>query len=196
MPAAISTSIAGKKRKREEGEEVNDTESAILLLEQQILESRINYNKVVTLLSYAQNSEPQQDNRSSTLAFVALCRVFSKLIALGNLSKTRQTPENEAAIIQWLNERYTNFKDILLDVLCGTDISRQSTALTLLMRLVKVDAEHLNLSEKSIWRDSTFSSILEVLVRSKTAADSRDDFKCKYIEEFIDVRFHTFACLR
>ncbi len=196
MPATVPTTIAGKKRRRGDGEEVNDTEAAILLLEQQILESRKNYNKIVTLLDYAKTPESQQDNTSRTLAFFALCRVFSKLIALGNLSKTRQTPENEAAIMQWLNERYTDFKNILLKVLSGNDVSRQSTTLTLLMRLVKADAEHLDLFEESIWRNSTFSSVFEELVRSETAADARDEFTYKYVKEFNDVRFHTFACLR
>ena len=196
MPATVSLTIAGRKRKRGDGEEANDTESAILLLEQQILESRKNYNRIVTLLDYAKNPEPQQVNTSSTLAFVALCRVFSKLIALGNLSKTRQTPENEAAITQWLNERYADFKAILLKVLTENDISRQSTALALLIRLVKADAEHLNLSEESIWRNSTFASVLEALVRSETAADARAEFTYKYVKELGDVRFHTYACLR
>lgn len=196
MPAIVPTTVAGNKRKRRDGEEMNDTESAILLLEQQILESRKNYNKIVTLLNYAKTPESQQDNLSSVLAFVALCRVFSKLIALGSLSKTRQTPENEAAIVQWLNERYIDFKDTLLTVLSGNDISRQSTSLNLLMRLVKADAEHLGLSEESIWRNSTFSSVLEELVRSETAADARDEFTYMYVKEFSDARFHTFACLR
>lgn len=196
MPAIVPTIIAGNKRKRRDGEEVNDTESDILLLEQQILESRKNYNKIVTLLNYAKTLESQQDNTSSILAVVALCRVFSRLIALGNLSKTRQTPENEAAIMQWLNERYTDFKDTLLTFLSENDMSRQSTSLTLLMRLVKADAEHSDLSEESIWRNSTFSSVLEELVRSETAADARDEFMYKYVKEFSDVRFHTFACLR
>lgn len=196
MPGLVAATTAGKKRKRADIEEIPDSASAILLLEQQILESRKNYNRIITLLDFAKDQNSQHDDTSSVLALVALCRVFCKLIVLGNLSKSRQTPENETAIVQWLNERYADVKDALLTILSGDDISRQITALTLLMRLVKADAESSKSSEESTWRNGTFTKVVERLIQSETTADVREEFTQSYVEEFSDVRYYTFARLR
>ena len=196
MPATIPTATAGKKRKREDVQGSVDAQSAFLLLEEQILESRRNYNKIVTLLEHATKRDSHEEITQSTLASIALCRVFCKLIALGHLSSTRQAHKTETAIVQWLNERYMDYKEILLKFFSEDDANRQSTALALLMRLVKEDAEHLELSEESIWRKGTFARILKELIVSGNAAESRDEFVQSYTNKYDDIRFHTFGRLR
>ena len=196
MPATIPTSTAGKKRKREDVQGSVDVQSAFLLLEEQILESRRNYNKIVTLLEHATKRDSHEEITQSTLASIALCRVFCKLIALGHLSSTLQAHETETAIVQWLNERYMDYKEVLLKLFSEDDASRQSMALALLMRLVKEDAEHLELSEDSIWRKGTFARMLKELILSGNAAESRDEFTQNYTNKYDDIRFHAFGRLR
>ena len=196
MPATIAARTAGGKRKRVDVQATEDAHSAILLLEEQILESRRNYNKIVTLQDHARKQDSQQESTHATLAAVALCRVFCKMMALGYLSEARRTPENETAIVQWLNERYTDYKDTLLEAFSEGDVNRQSTALTLLMRLVKAEAEHLEFSEESIWRSGTFARVLKELIYSEIAAEARVEFIQKYVEAFDDVRFYAFGRLR
>ena len=196
MLVKTPTDTAGKKRKREASQGSVDLQSAFLLLEEQIIESRRNYNKIVTLLEHARKRDSQEEMTQSTLALIALCRVFCKLIALGHLSSTRQAQETETAIVQWLNERYMDYKEILLKLFSEDDASRQSTALALLMRLVQEDAEHLELSEESIWRKGTFARILKELILSGNAAESRDEFVQNYMNKYYDIRFHALRRLR
>lgn len=186
-----------EKRGRDVLEQHRGAELSILLLEEQILASRKNYNEIVTLLDYAQKHDSEQEVEHSTLALVALCRVFCRLIALGNLTKTGQISESERAIAEWLIERYNNYKKTLLNIISEGDVGRHSIAFTLLMRLIKEDAEHLKLSEKSIWKNGgTFSMVLEAIVYSADAAESRNDFIERYVQQYDDVRFHTFGRLR
>ena len=196
MPVTTPTATTGKKRKREDVHRSVNVQSDFLLLEEQILESRKNFNKIVTLLEHATKRDSQEEITQGTLALVALCRVFRKLIALGHLSSTHQAQKTETAIVQWLNERYMDYKKILLKLFSEDDASRHSAALALLMRLIKEDAEHLELSENSIWRKGTFAGILKELILSGNAAESRDEFVQNHVNKYYDIRFHAFGRLR
>lgn len=195
MPSALGV-MQGRKRKREAAQDEADSFSSILLLENQILESRRYYNNIVTILKQCWSQEPKNEDEESTIAVIALCRIFCKLMALGKLSKSREAAEDEATIVQWLNARYLEYKDILLSTLSQGSSSRKSSALSLLMRLIKLEASHLNLSEEVVWRTGTFVKVLKAFV---DAADSSEDilheFVQKYVQEYDDVRFYTFARL-
>ena len=196
MPARISDNRVGKKRKRSDDSSTSEPISDILLLEDQVLESRQNYNHIVTLLDYAKKDDLQEDAAKSTLASVALCRVFCKMMVLGNMSTTRRTSENEVSVVQWLKERYLDYKDRLLHCLSEENTGRQITALALLMRLVKQEAQHIQSAEEPDLRKGTFASILEHLISSQTAAEARDEIVEKYLERYDDLRFQIFAILR
>ena len=183
----------GKKRKRQHSDEVVDAQSRILLLEEQILDSQKNYNHIVTLLDDSRGYGSSTTGATPpSLSLVALCRVFCKLMALGNLSKRRQASQNGTAIVQWLNDRLDDYKANLLENLCEENSESQITALTLLMKLVKEEAVHLQLSDESIWRRGTFSKLMGTLLGADTASPSRHEFVENYIESFVDVRYHTF----
>ena len=186
----VSKLPSSKKRATEQdpGDE-DEFQSDILLLEASILESRKHYNNISKLLKYAQDlgAESQKD----TIAAVALCRIFCRLMAAGSLVKTQRSNENEVTVAQWLSERYRAYKDVLLQVLRQGDIPRQSTALTLLMRLVKEEKAHLNLSYETVWRRGIFASLVDVLVEDAVAEDTRMEFVEKYVEEFDDIRYYT-----
>ena len=188
--------IGVRKRKRGNSEGTNDAQSSILLLEEQIVESQKNYNHIVTLLDIARGHDSNTEASSHSLALVTLCRAFCKLMALGNLSKYQQASENQVAITQWLNDRLNDYKTMLFEDLSEQSLGSHATALTLLMKLVKEEAEHLQLSEDLIWRRGTFHRVVETLVGADTADASRNEFVEKYVEPFADVRYHTFGHLR
>lgn len=208
MPGIPDGTEAGRKRKikdvtsnvikrrrvtQDDTIQEDDFESDILLLESQILESRKNFNNIPKLLGYVKN-HTAIDQRD-LVASVVLCRVFCRLMAAGDLKRSREISVNEATVVQWLRERLQDYEASLLEMLSTGDPARQSTILTLVMRLMKEEANHLNLSEDGIWRTGLFAKLLSILVESSAKREIREEFIAKYVEKFDDVRYYTFARL-
>lgn len=212
MPGTVSKAAATKKRKRQDLGTAPDVtrngktrrteksapcstgvEEEVLLLESQILESRRHYNKITTLLSYCHDHV--QEKRSITAA-VALCRIFCRLMAMGTMSKPKHAPENEIIIAQWLQSQLGAYKEAVLDLFVAADPSMQSTALTLLMRLLKEESASLNLTPEGNWRDGTFANLVSKIVGSRTVDVVREEFVEKYMQPYDDVRYFAFVCLR
>lgn len=170
-----------------------DFQDQALQLEEEILESRTNYNNIHTLLEYLQESGGAEGD--DIVAAVALCRVFCRLMAAGNMVKLRESHENEATIVQWLKERLEDYEQGLLQMLRNENISKQSTALTIIVRLVKEKASHLIQSEDAVWQNGLFGKLVQVLIKEEVATDTRTEFAEKYVEKYGDVRYYTFACL-
>ena len=170
-----------------------DFKDQALQLEEQILESRTNFNSIHTLLEYLQNDDGAEDD--DVIAAVALFRVFSRLMARGDLSKPREISGNEATIVQWLKEKMLDCERGLLGMLKNVNIGKQSTALTVVMRLVKEKASHLNRSEDAIWHNDLFGQLVQTLIEEQVAEETRAEFIKTYIENYDDVRYYTFACL-
>ena len=184
------------KRKRvasKEPSEEPDLQDDILSLEEKILESRINYNSIHTLLGYLGSSD--HGSEKNVLAAVALCRVFCRLMAGGSLNKHKEKAGNENTIAQWLGERLQDYENELLKMFTEPDVGRQSTALTLLMRLVKEEAAHLNNVKGSIWRDGMLEKLVHKLLDDEVAEEIRAAFVENYVEKYDDVRYYTFALL-
>lgn len=209
MPGLVNEIDGGNKRKR--GEKTlsksrnkrravvdspprqDDFQSHLLELEAQVNESRRYYNNVATLLTYLRDdiSEDQRD----LAAAVALCRVFCRLMAAGNLTKSREAPEFEVIIVEWSKARFQEYTEVLLDLLTKDDLVKQSTSLTLLMRLVKESAVHLKLGEDALWRNGLFTKIVRRIIEPDSGDAVRAEFVEKYVKEYDDVRFYTFAAL-
>lgn len=100
-----------------------DAMAEILELEDQISQSRKHYNNIATLISMLNADEPGQE--PNLLAAVSLCRVFSRLIAGGNLTESNRTAENEKIIVAWLKERWQGYQKALLTILRQADPSSQ-----------------------------------------------------------------------
>ncbi len=208
MPGITNISGEKKKRKRDNAppepkeskkhiidagaSPKRDYQSEILLLESKILESRKNYNGISTLLEYLRGEYAglEQD----VVAPVALCRIFCKLMATGSLSKTNNSSDNESTIVQWLKERLQDYRSALLTWLGLQDPVKQITAITLLMRVMKEEAKHLHVSEHATW-SSGFQDMISSLVEIDAASGARVEFIEKYVEEFDDIRYYTFARL-
>lgn len=203
MPFLEMNTISGKKRKRAEGahekpakpkktskskaEATEDQGPHILQLEAQILESRRHYNNIVTLISIA--SPKNGDTEATVLAAVSLCRIYCRLLVGGSLTKRKTTSEAELVIVQWLKERLNEYVDLLLEYLRSDTVEAQTTALTLLMRLVK---EEVNQQGASAWEKGIFLQIVAVVLGTGRQSDSlRQEFRVKYFGNFDDVRFYT-----
>ena len=182
-----------KKRAVESSESTPDIQSEILLLENGILESRKNYNRITTLLEYMKAGDASDER--DAVAAVALFRVFCRLMAAGSLTKTGDASGAEDIIVQWLKERLEDFEKALLRMFLSKDPAHQSTALTLLMRLVKEKAKQSVLAEDTTWRTGLFASIVQFLVSGINDEPAIEEFVEKYVEEYDDVRYHTFARL-
>ncbi|KAL2352329.1 CBF/Mak21 family-domain-containing protein [Cryomyces antarcticus] len=167
-----------------------DPQAQILLLETEILESRKHYNNIVTLISTAKQCDAQ-DGRN-TLACVALCRVFCRLMAAGNMVNSKGMPENEAVIVRWLRERYSEYVETLLALLRSKDTTEQSTALTLIMRLVKQEAVGHQAGNGHMWRTGLFASLVRTILDCSEASSLREEFVEKFVEEYDDIRYHAF----
>ena len=164
-----------------------------LQLEETILQSRSNYNSIHTLLEVLQ--ENNEAKNEDTIAAVALCRVFSRLLGGGTLRKPRESSSSEATIAQWLRGKLLDYQQALLRLLKSENTGKQSIALTVVVQLVREKASHLYQSEDSVWQNGLFEQLVQTLIEEEVAEKTRAEFVEKYVERYDDVRYYTFACL-
>ena len=212
MPAAVANIGKSVKRKRHGADsdplvksktrkiekdvpQRETTEEEILLLEGEITQSRKHYNKITILQDYCKKHQTQSN--TSIIAAVALCRVFCRLMANGSMSQSRDMPNNERMIAQWLRGQYESYNSILLEILMDTDSGLQSTALTLLMRLQKEFADNLDEpSHDHRPHEGNLRRVVAVISNSDSMELIREEFVRKYVQVYDDVRYFTFACLK
>ncbi|KAJ5455533.1 uncharacterized protein N7458_003797 [Penicillium daleae] len=203
MPTAVDSSSSKKRKntknagapsskRRAVAEEDGfaETLSKVQELENQIAESRKHYNNIATLISML-NVEPSAKKPELAVA-VSLCRVFSRLMAAGNLSESSRDAENEKIVVAWLKERCSEYQRALLSIIREADSTSQVTALTLSMRLVKEYVTHIQGADSSIW-SGLFKDIIEALVEAQDGEDVRAEFVTKFMKEYEDIRYQTFA---
>jgi U3 small nucleolar RNA-associated protein 19 len=181
-----------KSRRKSPSEDGDDPQADILQLEAQILESRKHYNNIATLLQLARQSDAE--NEAPILAVVALCRVFSRLLATGDMVKSKGMGEAEAVIASWLKERYKEYLDVLLkDFLQSDHPPKQSVALTLLMRVVQEESK----ADKSYnVKNGPLLKLVETLLFLPADDQNREEFAEKYFKQFDDIRYYTFQTIK
>lgn len=214
MPGLLADGADGRKRKREQDiglratdevgarkgsrtpDKINEHARArILLLETQIVESREHYNNIVTLLGMVNRAG--DDSKTATLAAVALCRAFSRLIAGEKLAFTRNAADADVEVVQWLRDRLRDYTASLLPWIGSSHAVRESTAMTLLMRIVKAEASQDGQRAEQAWRKySTFTAVVQTLIETTNAEGARQDFVDNYVEEHDDVRFYAFLAVK
>ncbi|KAI4278704.1 MAG: hypothetical protein LQ337_000813 [Flavoplaca oasis] len=211
MPAAVANIGRSVKRKRfgansdplvktktrkieKDVSRRENTEEEILLLEGEITQSRKHYNKITILQDYCKTHQTQ--GKTSIIAAVALCRVFCRLMANRSMSQSREMPDNERMIAQWLRAQYESYNNILLEMLMDTNSGLQSTALTLLMRLQKEFADNLDEPSHDHRRhEGNLRRVVGGITKSDSMELIREEFVRKYAQVYDDVRYFTFACL-
>jgi U3 small nucleolar RNA-associated protein 19 len=190
------TKVPEKASKRARAESSDDNEddegdrqAEILLLEDQILKSRKNYNNITVLMDYAKN---QDDTEFATFVTVSLCRVFLRLLASGDLSRKPGRSEREIVVIQWLKGRLSDYKKLLIAALGQEHLA--STTLTLSMRLLKAETQIASDPSEVTFPKMFLKEIVEAIVR-KGFEDVQGEFCEKYLGEYADIRFYTFQAL-
>lgn len=137
MPAPTDRAVSSKKRKNvkengvpsskrravAEDQGADEMMSTIAELEIQISESRKYYNNIATLLSML---DVDENAKNPNLAVaVSLCRVFSRLIAGGNMTEASRAVENEKIIVAWLKERCHEYQKALVTIMREGNASAQ-----------------------------------------------------------------------
>jgi U3 small nucleolar RNA-associated protein 19 len=115
-PSSKRRAVASDKSKNEQAK--------IEELEAQISESRKYYNNIATLISMLNANESSEQSPNLAVA-VALCRVFCRLIAGGNLQQPPKASEQEKIVVGWLKERLQEYQNALFDIIRHADSSSQ-----------------------------------------------------------------------
>lgn len=208
MPRATSKDDSLKRKRKDPREDVKkrprtdssdsssgdeeDSQAKILLLETEILESKKNYNNIVELIGIAKNLE--DEGESAVLAAVALCRVFIRLLAAGSLTHKRSLSEKEGVVVQWLKDRLSEYKKILVSLLAEEELA--STALTLAMKVLKAEGEQLNSNKEFyVFPKDFLEDIIRALFEARNYAAGKE-FVEKYVDEYDDVRFFTHQAIK
>ncbi|KAF6814289.1 ribosome biogenesis protein [Colletotrichum sojae] len=193
-----SANEKSKKRAKSESEsehessgDENDLQEEILLMEKNILESKEHYNDITKLIKIAKSFEDEAD--SATLACVALCRVFVRLISAGALNVKKGVAEKKLLVCQWLKDRFSEYKSVLIDLIGHEDLT--TTALTLAMRCLKAQALQQIDREEYIFPQNFLADILTGLLKSDSD-DARVEFVEKYLSEYDDIRFCTLKAIK
>lgn len=203
MPAAIAATSRPEKRKRVTSEKrpskrarsessEEDGQAQILLLENEIFESKKNYNNIATLIKIFTNDTEDADD--SVVAAISLCRVFTRLLVAGELVQKRGGSEKEAVVVKWLKERYTEYKTALLDILGEEGIS--ATALTLCMRLLKTEGESMQNNQEYQFPTIFLTGIVATLLQPESDSNARKEFSEKFVEEYDDIRYYTLDAIQ
>ena len=201
MPGVIKKSTAaGAKRKRSDApkksvkrakaessdEEEEDVQAKILELESKILESKKHYNNIPKLLKLFETED-------AIIAAVALCRVFSRLIASGELTKKAGASEKEDLVVTWLRERYFEYKNGLYELLESPDAA--PTIFALCMRMLKNEGTHLKNGQDYNFPIRFLTDLVRTLLRLQDGDELRQEFSEKYVEEYDDIRYYTFETI-
>ena len=181
-----------KKRRKDDRPREEDIKEHIQSLEKQILDSRRHYNKIASLIEYAQTST-SSDCKKHRLTVLSLCRTFSGLMARGHFKTTKQTDENENLIQLWLMDRYLEYQDILYAVLrCDeSDLQERSLSIKLLMRLWKDEAGCWRMKESAQWNSGILLRLLQTLITIETGNSLVAEFVDNFVAPYADVKFYT-----
>jgi U3 small nucleolar RNA-associated protein 19 len=206
MPAAVgdvAAKTAGKRKRQENGDlskkrrksaggdDDDDLQANIEKLETEIQESKKHYNNIATLIELAQKHDA--DPKAALAASEALCRIFIRLLAAGNLVKRKDVSEKDATVTAWLRDRLADYRGTLLSMFRSKKLA--SNALMLAMALLKAEAQHLSDSADAVFPRYFFSDIVACLLESPVE-QLLEEFSEKFVDEYHDIRFYTFEAIK
>jgi len=213
MPGLTSPDDNARKRKREAGKETmngvpssrkapktstskDGMQTQVLLLEEQVLESREHYNNIMTLQQLASNITKKP--KTATLAAIALCRIFCRFIAGEKLIALKSHDDADEQITRWLKQRLRDYVAEMLGWIGSPDAVKENTALALLMKIVKEETMQESKRAEQAWRTehSTFYVLVKTLLEQPDAEGARQGFVEEFVEEYDDVRFYTMLAIK
>lgn len=118
-------------------------------------------------------------------------------MAKGSLSRRKGDDEAQATVVVWLKDRYKDCTRDLCGLLDHQDPAVQTTALALLMRLVKEDASHLKPAGEDLYfPHGLFGKVVKALVYAERLDESvKGEFVAKYLNEYDDIRYSFYAAV-
>ncbi|KAK4034009.1 CBF/Mak21 family-domain-containing protein [Parachaetomium inaequale] len=180
-----------KKRRKSAGGDDDDVQANIEQLETEIQESKKHYNNIATLIELAQKHDA--DSKAALVASEALCRIFIRLLAAGNLVKRKDVSEKDATVTAWLRDRLADYRWALLTMFRSKKLA--SNALMLAMALLKAEAQHLGDRADAVFPRYFFSDIVACLLESPVE-HLLQEFSEKFVDEYHDIRFYTFEAIK
>lgn len=196
MPSLLPSPTAGQKRKQPNEDALPlksaKTKPDIALLEQQIQDSQRHFNNIATLLKLG--GRERESGRAKLPAHTSLCRVFRRLQADGRLAApSSNASEKDLALVQWLQARYRDYKDLLLGTLVQRPEAAQELVMTLIMQMVQ--GECVTSAASALGPQSFYSRAMHTLLRHGTLRIASSEFVAKYVDTHDDLRQHAFTAI-
>ncbi|ANB14043.1 Noc4p [Sugiyamaella lignohabitans] len=189
-----------KKSKSSSTVETGLSESEITALQESILSSPKNYNEIAKLIDIVRDNSIKTSCRHSASA--ALLKIFGKLSKKGSLKKSGVVGASEQVAI-WLNQRFIQFKELLLNNLSGASGSTNSpslavSALTILLKVFSVvEHKYLTPSTEYYYPKQTYSDIISSIVLSSLPSAVIDvvleEFVKNYLMIYDDLRYYFYT---
>jgi U3 small nucleolar RNA-associated protein 19 len=147
-----------------------------------------NRKDVQTLLRMFDFATP--DAKINLKVGVALCKVFTRLVASGNLMKDghRGSKQNQE-LSDWYAREYGEYRRTLVKLLRSASASQRLPNLHLCWRVLEQDAELL---DNSVWvSDSIFEPLLSAIIEIPDGADVRNTYVGEYVNPCHDCCYHS-----
>lgn len=194
---------ARNKRKRSEAEiddksgkrrAIPNTESAsseIELLERRITEDPSkNCHDLDTMIQMFDLAKPNA--RTNLRVGVALCKVFSRLIVSGSLTKNDHGSKRSQKLAEWYVQQYGYYRMTIVKLLRTASAAQRLPIVQLCWRVLEQDAELL---DHSVWvSGSIFKPLLSALIELPDAKDIREIYVGEYMNSCHDCYYRSLEC--
>ena len=154
---------------------------------------KYNYNQIGRLIERARTSEEAISLKSSVST--SLCFTFSRLLTTGKLRNINGAKEHEVLVTRWLNERFIEFGELLLDWVRCNRKNERLLILGLLMQLVKEEVNSMPDRGPLAWTNGLYAKLLRTLLIMKTERHLIKDFARDYIVPYQDIELFTLRFL-
>ena len=155
---------------------------------------KYNYNQIGRLIEQARTSEESISLKSS--APTSLCFIFSRLLTAGKLRDVNGAEDYEFLVSRWLNERFVEFGELLLDWVRCDRKNERLLILGLLMQLTKEEVNSMLDRGSLAWANGLYAKLLKTLLMMKAERQLIRNFARDYVVPYQDIEIFTLQSLR
>lgn len=127
-------------------------------------------------------------------ATTALCRIFCRLQAEGRLAKSDNATAETVQVVDWLRERYGEYKKLLLRSLSDGSEAQQEQAFPLAMQLVREESS-TSISSDPLGKGSFFTQVAATVLKTTECEATLGTLVQDYAQKFDDIRHALFGCI-
>lgn len=188
----IDVQSQNQGRKRRAVRKSDDAPPSIEQLEQRITEDPSKNRKDVDgLLQMLDLARP--DARTNLKVGITLCKVFSRLVASGNLTKDSHKSKDGQELCEWYTQELGKYRTILVRLLRSVAATQRLPILHLCWKVLEQDAELL---DNSVWMShSMFKPLLLAVIEDQEGTDIRETFVGEYLNPCHDCCYHSLEYL-